>query len=183
MECRAQRVKIPKWHAVQESHWMLGLDYLAIDDSGRFLLDPFNIEDHWQLLAFPSRLSFSRKTSNNFSYHLLASYSLYAKGKVVDGQLLNENRSYWSLDLHTNFHLRNTLGWGHFLDPFLGLGVGYNRANKYQQFTLNAWAGALFWVADRWAIQLSSMAKFSMSEEGSNHLVHSAGLVYRFSVE
>ena len=181
--CRAQRVSLPKWHAVQESHWALGLDYIAIDDSGRFLSDPFNMKEHWQLRPYPSRLSLSRKTRKNLSYHVLASYSVYTQGKIVDGQQLGKNRNYWSLDVNTNFHLSNSLGWDHFFDPYLGLGAGLSHANKQNQITLNAWAGTLFWVTDRWAIHLSSMAKFSMAEEGSNHLVHSAGLVYRFSIE
>lgn len=183
LRCCGQRVVIPKWHAVQESYWAVSLDYLAIDDSGRFLTDPFNVKEHWQVLPYPSRISLSRKTTNSLSFHLLASYSMYAEGKIVDGQPLSENSDYWSVDIHSRFHLSNTLGWGRFFDPYLGLGAGLNRVNKRNQLTLNAWVGALFWVADQWALQLSSTAKFSMTSEGSNHLVHSAGLVYRFSIE
>ena len=179
----AQRVKIPKWHSVQESHWQVGLDYMAIDDSGRFISDPLNFEEHWQVLSYPSRISLSRKTSRNLSFNLLGAYSVYQEGKIVDGQLLTNNTNYWSVDINTNFHFNNFLGWGRFFDPYLGLGGGYTRASKRSQLTLNTWAGANFWLNDQFAVQLSTMGKFSMAQEGNNHLVHSAGLVYRFGME
>ena len=178
-----QRVKIPKWHSVQESHWQFGLDYMAIDDSGRFISDPLNIQDHWQILPYPSRISVARKTSRNLSFHLLGAYSVYQKGKVVDGQTQLSNNNYWSLEMNTNFHFNNFLGWGRFFDPFLGVGTGFTRASKKSQMTLNTWMGANFWLNDTLAFQMSSMGKFSMALAGNNHLVHSLGLVYRFGIE
>ena len=179
----AQRVKIPKWHSVQESHWQISVDYLAVDDSGRFVQDPLNISDHWNILAYPSRFSFSRRTSNNFSFDLMGAYAVYQEGKIIDGSAYDRNTNYWSFDINANYHFHNILGWSRVFDPFLGLGIGYTRANKIDQATINTRAGAYIWIFDRMAIQLSTIGKMSLASQGTNHLVHSAGLVFRFGME
>jgi hypothetical protein len=178
-----QRVEIPKWHSVQETYWQISVDYLAIDDSGRFISDPVNVEDHWQILPYPSRIALSRRTGKNLSFQVQGAYSVYSEGKIVDGSVLDNNRNYWSMDVNAVFHLNNFLGWGRFFDPYLGIGTGFTRANKKSQGTLNTVAGAHFWISDRCAILLNSTGKFSMAIQGNNHLVHSAGLVYRFAIE
>ncbi len=180
----SQEYTITKKDSIVKSSWIFGLGFNVVDDAGSEFTDIFNVQDNWNIVPFPSRLSIGRYFENGIGLEAIGSYNKYKEGKIVDGRINAEDIDYYALDLRVSYDLNKILGQTGFFDPYVGLGIGYTDANNVGRGTYNASVGFRTWFNDRIGLDFNSTGKWAMSTEtATNHIQHAAGLVYQFGIE
>lgn len=171
--------------SIVQSSWIFGVGLNAVDDSGNVFDELLNFTDEWNLVPYPSRVSIGRYFKSGLGLEAIGTYNQYKEGKNVDGEILTENISYYSIDGRITYDLNKIIGETGWFDPYVGIGAGYTDANNRGRGTYNAIVGFRTWFSDRWGLDLNATGKWAMSEsEGvSNHLQYAAGAVYQFGIE
>ncbi len=162
-------------------YWMAGAGYTVVDDSGDVFDRLFAVRNQWNALPYPSRISLGRYFANGLGLELIGSYNEYKEGKIIDGQINDRTKPYWAVDSRFSYDLNKLLGETGWFDPYVGVGVGYTRANEQPRGTYNAVIGFRTWLSDRWGLDFSSSGKWSFGTTASNHLQHAAGVVYKIA--
>lgn len=163
---------------------MAGLGFNFVDDSGDIFNELFEVEDQWNAVAFPSRISFGRYFKSGFGIEAIGTYNKYKIGKFIDNQTNTKESNYYGIDTRLSYDLNKLVGETAWFDPYVGLGLGFTQANNMSRGTYNAIIGFRTWFSDHWGLDLNSSGKWAMGDKGaSNHLQHSAGLVYQFGIE
>lgn len=166
------------------SSWMVGLGYNVVDDSGDALGELIGIDDQWNALAYPSRVSIGRYFKSGIGLEAIGSYNKYKVGKIIDGVPNLEESEYLAIDSRLTYDLNKLVGETAWFDPYLGVGLGYTGANNEPRGTFNAVVGFRTWFSDKWGLDLSSSGKWHITnDQATNHLQHAAGVVYRFGIE
>lgn len=177
-----EEFELTKKDSIVSSSMMVGLGFNAVDDAGTEFSNVFNVSDNWNIVPFPSRLSFGKYFANGLGIELIGAYNQYQEGKFVDGVVISQPIDYFSGDVRFSYDLNKIIGETGFFDPYVGLGAGYTDANNQGRGTYNAILGFRTWLSEKWGLDFNSTGKWSMSPDNStNHLQHAAGLVYRFS--
>ncbi|SHJ13604.1 Outer membrane protein OmpA [Arenibacter nanhaiticus] len=180
----AQDLQLSQKDSIVKSSWMVGLGYNFVDDSGsRSFEGLFDVEDNWNALAYPSRVSIGRYFESGLGIEAIGAYNKYKVGKIIDGAVNTIETDYFSVDARLSYDLNKIIGETAWFDPYVGAGVGYTEANNVDMGTYNAVIGFRTWFSDRWGLDLSSSGKFAMDKAKGNHLQHSAGVVYRFGAK
>ncbi|GGW22103.1 OmpA family protein [Arenibacter certesii] len=179
----AQELRLTDKDHIVKSSWMVGLGYNFVDDAGTGtdIGDKFDT-DHWNALAYPSRLSIGRYFESGLGIEAIGTYNKYKVGKLIDSRVNTTESDYFGIDARLTYDLNKIIGETGFFDPYVGGGLGYTDANNKSFGTYNAVLGFRTWFSDRFGLDISTTGKWSMSDEG-NHLQHSAGAVYRFGIE
>ncbi len=177
----AQELVLTDKDHIVESAWMVGLGYNFVDDSDGQLKGLFNVKDNWNALPYPSRLSIGRYFKNGLGIEAIGSYNKYKVGKVVSGAVNTTEMDYYSVDARVSYDLNKIIGETGFFDPYVGVGMGYTRANNQDRGTYNAVVGFRTWFSDQFGLDFSSSGKVGINV--GNHLQHHAGVVYRFGIE
>ncbi len=179
-----EELQLTSKDSIVQSSWMFGLGYNFVDDSGDMLDELFSFDDQWNAVAYPSRVSFGRYFKSGIGVEGIASYNKYKVGKLIDGVINPESTDYLGLDARLSYDLNKIIGETAWFDPYVGVGLGYTDANNQPRGTYNAIIGFRTWFSDQWGLDLSSSGKWAMDiSDASNHLQHSAGVVYRFGIE
>ncbi|SDE76013.1 Outer membrane protein OmpA [Pricia antarctica] len=179
-----EELQLTSKDSIVESSWMIGLGYNFVDDSGDMLDELFSFDDQWNTVAFPSRVSIGRYFKSGIGVEGIATYNKYKVGKLIDGVTNLEATNYFGLDARLSYDLNKIIGETAWFDPYVGVGLGYTKANNQPRGTYNAIIGFRTWFSDRWGLDLSSSGKWAMDiSKASNHLQHAAGVVYRFGIE
>jgi len=162
---------------------MLGLGFNVVDDSGDVFDELFSVDDQWNYVPYPSRISFERSTGKGLGYGAIASYNQYKKGIVIDGVVNDEETTYLSLDSRVSYDLNKLYNETSWFDPYVGIGLGYTQANDQARGTYNAVVGFRTWISERWGLDFNSSGKWAMGNNGAtNHLQHAVGVLYQFDV-
>lgn len=184
LSAAAQDVQLTKKDSIVKSSWMVTLGTNFVDDSGDEFNNLFDIQDGWNSVPYPSRLSVGRYFESGVGLEAVASYNKYKEGKIVDKIINSEDVDYFAMDFRVNYDLNMILGETGFFDPYVGVGAGYTDANNQGRGTYNAIVGFRTWISDYWGIDFSSTGKWTMNTENStNHIQHAVGVAYRFDVE
>lgn len=177
-------VQLTSKDSIVVSSWMVGLGYNIVDDSGDVFDKLFSIDTQWNALAYPSRISIGRYFKSGIGVEAIGSYNTYKVGKFIDGATNLENTDYIALDTRLTYDINKLIGETAWFDPYVGVGLGYTRANNEPRATYNAIVGFRTWFSDQWGLDFSSSGKWKMGNDAAtNHLQHAAGVVYRFGVE
>ncbi|MEC7265238.1 MAG: OmpA family protein, partial [Bacteroidota bacterium] len=81
----AQEVEqLTKKDSIVESYWLVTLGTNFVDDSGHEFNKLFDFQKAWNVVPYPSRLSFGRYFKNGLGLEAIASYNKYHEGKIVD---------------------------------------------------------------------------------------------------
>ncbi|MCM4167314.1 Peptidoglycan-associated lipoprotein [Arenibacter antarcticus] len=181
----AQDLQLTEKDSIVKSSWMVGLGYNFVDDSGSgtSLKGKFDIDNNWNSLAYPSRVSIGRYFKSGLGIEGIGTYNKYKLGKIVDGAVNTSESKYLGLDARLSYDLNKIIGETGFFDPYVGAGLGYTRAQGESMGTYNAVVGFRTWFSDRVGLDFSSSGKWGMGGDADNHLQHSAGVVYRFGME
>ncbi|WP_148261505.1 OmpA family protein [Flagellimonas ruestringensis] len=180
----AQDVELTKKDSIVQSYWLVSLGTNVVDDSGDEFGKLFDLSDAWNMVPYPSRLSFGRYFKNGLGLEAIGSYNKYKEGKIVDNNINPEDVDYWGLDFRVSYDLNMILGQTGFFDPYVGIGAGYTDANNQGRGTYNAVLGFRTWLSDHWGLDFNSTGKWAMdSEKATNHIQHALGVAYRFNVE
>ncbi len=170
--------------SIVQSSWMFGVGYNIVDDSGDVFDKLFSVDDQWNAVAFPSRLSIGRYFKSGLGLEAIGTYNKYKVGKIIDDNVNAVETTYLGLDARLSYDLNKIIGETGWFDPYVGVGVGYTDANDQERGTYNAVVGFRAWFSDRWGIDLSSSGKWAMDKtEATNHIQHAAGVVYQFGIE
>ena len=179
----AQELRLTAKDSVVQSAWMVGLGYNFVDDSGDMFKKLISLDEQWNAVAFPSRLSIGRYFKNGLGIEAIGSYNKYKVGKLIDGAINSKEIDYYGIDARLSYDLNKIIGETGFFDPYIGVGLGYTDANEQGRGTYNGVIGFRTWFSDRLGLDFSSSGKWSMDNSASNHLQHAVGGVYRFDVE
>ncbi|MRX63776.1 OmpA family protein [Maribacter luteus] len=170
--------------SIVQSSWMFGIGYNIVDDSGDVFDQLFSVDEQWNAVAFPSRVSIGRYFKNGLGLEAIGTYNKYKVGKTVDNIINSSETTYLGLDARLTYDLNKLIGETGWFDPYVGVGAGYTDANDQTRGTYNAVVGFRAWFSDRWGIDLSSSGKWAMgNDEATNHIQHAAGVVYQFGIE
>ena len=180
----SQDFQLTKKDSIVQSSWVFGLGFNAVDDAGSEFSNIFNIDDNWNFVPFPSRLSIGKYFKNGLGLEAIGTYNRYKEGKMIDGLVNNEDIDYYAIDFQVSYDLNQILGETSWFDPYVGIGAGYTDANNQGRGTYNASVGFRTWFSDRFGLDFNSTGKWAMSmENATNHIQHAAGAVYRFGIE
>ncbi len=179
-----QETQLTKKDSIVQSFWLVSLGTNIVDDSGDEFGKLFDLQDGWNAVPYPSRISIGRYFANGLGLEAMASYNKYKEGKIVDNVVNPEDVNYLGLDLRISYDLNMILGETGFFDPYVGIGAGYTDANNQGRGTYNATVGFRTWFSDHWGLDFNSTGKWTMNTQNStNHIQHAVGVAYRFNVE
>ena len=177
----AQELQLTDKDYIVESAWMVGLGYNFVDNSDYRFEQFFNVKDNWNAVAYPSRISIGRYFKSGLGIEAIGSYNKYKVGKIVNRVPNTTEMDYYAVDARLSYDLNKIIGETGFFDPYVGVGLGYTRANNQDMTTYNAVVGFRTWFSDRFGLDFSSSGKLGIDAE--NHFQHAAGVVYRFGIE
>jgi len=162
-------------------YWLAGLGINIVDDSWRARQD-FSLGEMWNIVPYPSRLSFGRYFRSGIGVELIGTYNKFKEGKVIDGSEITEESDYWAIDSRVSYDLNKLVGETGIFDPYLGAGLGYTQTDVRRR-TANAVVGFRLWFSERWGADINTSGKWGLDSESTNHIQHAAGVVYRFGME
>ncbi|MGZ0016860.1 OmpA family protein [Yeosuana sp. AK3] len=180
---QSQTTEITKKDSTIVSSWIAGIGFNIVDDSDDVFHRLLDVNDAWNAVPYPSRLSIGRYFKNGLGIEAIASYNKYKKGKIVDGLPLESNKNYYAIDSRLSYDLNKIIGQTAWFDPYIGAGIGYTHANDISRGTYNAVLGFRAWFNDKIGLDVNSSGKWTMNPDLTNHLQHAIGLVYRFNAE
>ena len=178
---QTQIPEITKKDSTIVSSWIVGLGFNAVDDSDDTFNRLFDINDAWNAVPYPSRVSIGKYFKSGLGIEAIAAYNRYKKGKTVDGLPLDKSKDYMSLDARLSYDLNKIIGETGWFDPYVGVGLGYTHANSNSRGTYNAVFGFRTWFSDKIGLDVNTSGKWTMDKDLTNHLQHVIGVVYRFN--
>ena len=179
----SQDLQLTKKDSIVKSSYIVGLGYNVVDDSGDVFDGLFKVEDQWNALAYPSRVSIGRYFKNGLGVEAIGAFNKYKVGKFIDGKINTVETNYYSFDTRFSYDLNKLIGETAWFDPYVGVGLGYTDANNTSRGTYNGVVGFRIWLTDHWGLDLNSSGKWELGDKGAkNHLQHAAGVVYQFGI-
>ena len=148
----------------------------------------FNLNDHYNYISAPSKLSVGRYLNESFNIELSLSINKITKIgniKVEESTLLGNNDlkesiSYLAVDLNTNYDLNKIIGETAWFDPYVIGGVGFNSKGSKNGISFNSGAGAKFWLNKKFGAKIQTAYKHFFDDGNFPHFQHSASLIYKF---
>ena len=154
----------------------------------------------WNATIFPSKLSYERWISTNFSVEASISANKYKEGKLIDGAINQKDLSYFAFDINAKYDLNDFINnkiiqIDYVFDPYLIGGLGLTDVGSFQTYTTvnygfgtNLWFGSESWnfgnstnFIDNIGIFVQVQGKSSfVQKKFGNEIQYSAGLIYRF---
>jgi len=151
------------FHPVGESDQGLG-DYF-----GQF----FDV-DHYNILPFPSRVQVGYYVGDGIV--ATGAFSVNRIDRVGDTSV--PDLTYVSLDGGLQYNFRNLIDKEGIIDPFVGVGGGYNWLDSEGFGTLNGTLGIDFFITENIAFNLQTTYKHAFEDENPKHFQHTAGLKF-----
>ncbi|QCW99652.1 OmpA family protein [Aggregatimonas sangjinii] len=180
----AQDEQLTKKDSMVVSSYMFGLGFNMVDDSGDLLDGFFEVEEEWNYVAFPSRVSIGKYFRSGVGVEAIGTYNRYKVGKTIDGSVQTEKTDYYAFDTRVSYDLDRLVGKSGWFDPYIGVGLGYTRANNASRGTYNGVVGVRTWLSDHWGLDVNASGKWSMGDKViSNHLQYGLGVLYQFDIE
>jgi hypothetical protein len=187
-----------------QSKWLVGLGWSFVDDDGKIAPSFSNL----MFVPYPSTVHGGRYLGHGVTVDASVCYSKYSNGKIVNGveaiNVGNGNNLYFSFDLMLKYDLHEFYYQLHkrpearkdeadanrkkqfmdYFDPYILFGYGYTYRAYYANIagspTNNFGLGFNVWIKSFIGINLQAMGKFRMMDKVSNHVLYTAGIVYRF---
>ncbi len=174
------------------SAWIVGLGFNVVDDDGHKLRKLFDVQNSWNFVYFPSRLSIERTMQQGFSVEAAATYNQLKAGKIINGAINKKTSNYVALDVSAKYNLQCFFDCSKFwIRPFILAGYGYTDrgiptvhyydsrvATTTGSFTQNLGLGFNVWMNKDFAFSFQSMAKF-VGKTSSNQMQHSITVIYK----
>lgn len=180
----AQDEQLTEKDSMVVSSYMFGLGFNMVDDSGDLLDGFFEVEEEWNYVAFPSRVSIGKYFRSGVGVEAIGTYNRYKVGKTIDGSVQTEKTDYYAFDTRVSYDLDRLVGASGWFDPYIGVGLGYTNANRVSRGTYNGVVGVRTWLSDHWGLDVNASGKWSMGDKViSNHLQYGLGVLYQFDIE
>ncbi len=171
-----------------------------IDDTFTKTHKLVDVTAQWNVTNFPSKFSYERWISTNFSIETSVSVNKYKKGKLIDGAINPKDLNYFALDINAKYDLNDFINnkiieIDYVFDPYLIGGLGQTSVDGFQTYTtFNYGFGTNLWFAsESWDfgnlknfidnagifVQVQGKSSFAQKKFG-NEIQYSVGLIYRF---
>jgi OmpA-OmpF porin, OOP family len=176
----------------------ISIGFNIIDDSFSLKNKMFNIQEEWNVVAYPSYFSYGTKASENLFFDVVLSLNKYNKGKLVDGYYIPSDRNYAALDISLKYYL-NAINNNYEIipgvEPFVSFGLGFTSIDDEIRPTLNYGVGIYFWFsslencdckiynswADNFGVMLQTQGKSSFEQKVyGNQIQHVFALVFKY---
>ncbi len=157
----------------------VGLDQnMDFGNTGKFLNEFYNVDDHWNILPSVSTLEVSRYVGDGFIVGIRGSINKIDKL----GDSSADDLAYYAVDGMVSYSFRDALfGEGGWFDPYLGIGGGYTFLDDISSFgTANGTVGLRIWLAENINFNLTSTYKHSFEDSNLKHFQHTAGIGFVF---
>jgi len=157
-----------------------------------------DVTAQWNAALYPSKFSYERWISTNFSLEATISINKYKKGKLIDGWINQRDLSYFAFDINAKFDLNNIIDKiidiEYNFDPYLIGGFGLTDVGNLETYiTTNYGFGTNLWFGSECFgcrnstftdnlgifVQVQGKSSFVQKKFG-NEIQYSAGLIYRF---
>ncbi len=166
--------------------WMIGVHWAAIDDNGSKFERLFDVNQSWNVLAYPSRVTVDKYFKFGWSMEGALTYTQYKSGKLINDST-HFSGTFFSFDVLGKYSFYHTYApRARWIDPYLTFGVGYTyreQGSAQHAPMVVAGGGVNFFLLPFLGIQLRSTAKFGVYpgiwETPENYLEYTAGIVYR----
>lgn len=164
-------------------NWAFGLGWNFVEDDGRGFCQPFDVNQSWNGLPYPTRLTVDKYLKYGLSAEFAGAYNNYKLGKLIN-DTTNREGMFLSFDLNCKYSFYNMMG-GTVLDPYASLGFGLTQRNAMADrycLTGNVAFGINFWLWKGLGINLQTSGKIAVTGEffgPGNYAQHSVGLVYK----
>lgn len=163
--------------------WAFGIGWNFVEDDGRGFCQPFDVNQSWNGLPYPTRLTVDKYLKHGLSVEFAGAYNNYKLGKLINDSI-NRSGMFLSFDINCKYSFYNMIDipW---LDPYASLGLGLTQRNALDQrytFTGNVAFGVNFWLYKGFGINLQTSGKIGLTGDfmgPSNYFQHSIGLVYK----
>ncbi len=164
--------------------WHVGLGFNAVDDSGDMFDELFAVDSQWNFLPYPTRLNIGRYFKSGLGVEAIGTYNKYQVGKLIEGEINQEEKDYYAIDSRLTYDLMRIFGKDSWFDPYVGVGLGYTKADNVGRGTYNGVVGFRTWITENFGLDFNSTGKWRISNDNAtNHLQHGVGVVYRFGIE
>lgn len=165
--------------------WMIGISWTAVEDDGRGLCQPFDVNQSWNYEYFPTRLFVDKYFKYGLSAEFSGAFVTYRAGKLINDSI-NRSGVFLALDLNCkySFYPLITPKW---LDPYVSLGIGMTQRTAMpgvSALTGNVGLGVNLFFFRGLGFQFQTSGKFAFTGgalAGGNYLQHNVGLVYKFN--
>ncbi len=180
-----EKLELTKKDSIISSSWIFGAGINIVDDSGDVFDQLLKVDSQWNSALYPSRISIGKYFKNGLGVEAIGTYNKYKIGKVIDGVVNDTEKDYYAIDSRLSYDLNKLVGETGFFDPYVGVGLGYTKANDIDRGTYNAILGFRTWFSDRVGLDFNSSGKWAMNKIGgvTNHIQHAVGLIYHFGIE
>ncbi|MFC4097914.1 OmpA family protein [Euzebyella saccharophila] len=170
--------------SIIERSWHVGIGLNAVDDSGDMFDELLAVDSQWNYVYFPSRINLGRYFKSGIGVDAIATYNKYQVGKLIEGSINTVEKDYYAIDSRVTYDLMKVFKKDSWFDPYVGVGLGYTKADNVGRGTYNAVIGFRTWISERFGIDFNSTGKWRISNDNAtNHLQHGVGVVYRFGIE
>ena len=139
----------------------------------------FNLNDHYNYISAPTKLSLGRYLNKNFNVEVAGSINKITKLGSVK---LEESLSYVALDINLNYDLNNIIGETSWFDPYAIAGIGGKLQKKIFDSTptLNSGLGTKIWLYKNVGFKIQTIYKHTLRKKFDSHFQHSASIIYKF---
>ncbi|MFK7812429.1 MAG: OmpA family protein [Maribacter sp.] len=180
---QSEDIKFTSKDSIVQSSWVFGLGYNFVDDSGGGFDNLLAVKKQWNSLPYPNRISIGKYFKSGIGVEAIGTYNKYKAGKIVEKAINDSDKAYLAFDTRFSYDLNGLIGQTAWFDPYIGVGAGYTKANEISRVTYNGVIGFRTWFSDRFGLDFSSSGKWNLGNKASNHIQHSAGVVYQFGIE
>lgn len=171
---------------LQKTTWVAGVSGMVIDDDAKAFTDLFDVNNTWNFLYFPSRVTLEGYHRKGLTFGAALGYGQITKSNRINDLVPPPTIHLITFDAGANFYLREfTKGLRPF-SPYIPVSFGYTFRSSLERksaFTANIGVGVTFRMSAGFGINLQSLAKFALNNPSSkNYLQHTLGLVYCFDL-
>ena len=170
-------------------HWIIKAGVNAVDDSREWKPFDFLNDESSSAFSNPLALGIEYRFANANSISLFGSLNKWkANEGLIDGVLLEKDRSYSSVDLSYKFYFDHFFINANWLDIYIegGLGLYFISANdgafaeRESKLSQNLGFGSIIWFSKSVGLNLQIVNKFSREDLFTgNHVQYFAGLTLK----
>ncbi|NLP57072.1 OmpA family protein [Lutibacter sp. B1] len=182
----------------KDNPWVIGFGVNAVDfyptnihgmkseagNSTKWFDQFFNLNDHYNYISAPSKLSIGRYLNESFSVELAGSIN---KIKKLGSIKLDKSISYYAIDANINYNINKIIGKTSWFDPYAIMGGGFNAKTgnsnglpfkNYGSF--NSGVGSKIWLYKKLGVKIQTIYKHFFNDGSYPHFQHSASIIYKF---
>lgn len=165
---------------------MIGVHMSVVEDDGDKLGNPFDVQNTWNYLPYPSRITVDRYLNYGWSLEGALSYNQYLKSVRVD-DTTGITGTNFSFDICAKYSFYNLYApRARWIEPYLNFGVGYTYRDALKEEHIPSvilGGGLNIWIHKQVGLQIASRAKLAAYpffwDSHASYFQHTAGIVFR----